>query len=100
MDALELQKQLRLKLDGFSVALAPYSQYHDPQSYRLYAAVSFSALEAKLPEAVRLATQILTQTDFPTRQSCWNSSASSATDSSSRLSILVRALRCSALLLH
>ena len=35
MDALELQKQLRLKLDGFSVALAPYSQYHDPQSYRL-----------------------------------------------------------------
>ena len=64
MDALELQKQLRLKLDGFSVALAPYSQYHDPQSYRLYAAVSFSALEAKLPEAVRLAAQILTQTDF------------------------------------
>ena len=64
MDALELQKQLRLKLDGFSVALAPYSQYHDPQSYRLYAAVSFSALEAKLPEAVQLAAQILTQTDF------------------------------------
>ena len=64
MDALELQKQLRLKLDGFSVTLAPYSQYHDPQSYRLYAAVSFSALEAKLPEAVRLAAQILTQTDF------------------------------------
>ena len=64
MDALELQKQLRLKLGSLSAALAPYSQYHAPQRYRLYAAVSFSALESKLPEAVRLTAQILTQTDF------------------------------------
>ena len=64
MDAQELQKQLRLKLGSLTAALSPYSQYHDPQSYRLYAAVSFSALEARLPEAVRLAAQILTQTDF------------------------------------
>lgn len=64
MDAQELQKQLRLKLGSLTAALSPYSQYHDPQSYRLYAAVSFSALEARLPEAVRLTAQILTQTDF------------------------------------
>ena len=64
MDAQELQKQLRLKLGSLSATLAPYSQYHAPQRYRLYAAVSFSALESKLPEAVRLAAQILTGTDF------------------------------------
>ena len=64
MDAQELQKQLRLKLGSLTAALSPYSQYHDPQSYRLYAAVSFSALEARLPEAVRLTAQVLTQTDF------------------------------------
>ena len=72
MDAQELQKQLRLKLGSLTAALSPYSQYHDPQSYRLYAAVSFSALEARLPEAVRLTAQILTQTDFLTRRSFWS----------------------------
>lgn len=64
MDAQELQKQLRLLLGGFAVSLPPHTQYHDPQTYRLYAVVSFSALEAKLPEAIRLVTQILTRTSF------------------------------------
>lgn len=63
-DAQELQKQQRLLLGSFSVSLAPYTQYHAPQSYRLYAALSYSALQIKLPQAAQLAAHILTQTDF------------------------------------
>ena len=64
MDAQELQKQLRLLMGSFSVGLSAYSQYHAPKQHRLYAAVSFSALEPKLSEAAALAVKILTETDF------------------------------------
>ena len=54
MEALELQKQLRLLLGSFAVSLMPCTKYQSSQEYRLFAAVSCSALETKLPEAMRL----------------------------------------------
>lgn len=63
-DAQELQKQQRLLLGSLSVGLTPYTQYHAPQTYRLYAALFYSALHTKLPQAAQLAAHILTQTDF------------------------------------
>lgn len=64
MEALELQKQLRLLLGSFAVSLMPCTKYQSSQEYRLFAAVSCSALETKLPEAMRLSAEILTETDF------------------------------------
>ena len=65
--ALELQRQLRLLMGNFSVSISPCARYGSAQEYRLLAAVSCSALEQKLPQALELAAQILTTTDFSDR---------------------------------
>lgn len=68
MDAQELQRQQRLLLGSFSIRCMPVSLYHKPQGYRLYLAVSCSALASRLPQAIRLVAGMLTRTDFSDRE--------------------------------
>lgn len=64
MDALEVQKQLRLRTGSFGVSMMPCTKYGSAHAYRLFAAVSCSALEEKLTDAMQLAGTILTDTKF------------------------------------
>lgn len=64
MDAQELQKQLRLKLGVSPRHCRPTASIMTRRATGSMPPVSFSALEARLPEAVRLTAQILTQTGF------------------------------------
>ncbi len=63
-DTLELQKLCRLTLGALDVSVQSFGGYNAPESCRTFVCASFSALEAKLPQACALVTEILTKTLF------------------------------------
>ncbi len=62
--AMQLQKQRSMDVGNMDFWVTAHSCRNVPEVCRSFLCVSFSALEEKLPQAIKLVLEILTETDF------------------------------------